>query len=161
MFPPQRNPQEAILDSYWSAISVIQLPSHRPRHLPNVHMIPPSPHTRYECKETDGNFMVAFHDCCAAVEWDVTLQLALMAEPWPLELLQIDVSSEVFDPENSMQVPSLCTRPLHTPYAHALTLHLPSLCTCPHLERRGSYKSRGQIHPAGHMHRMRQFTTSQ
>lgn len=48
--------------------------------------------------------MVAFPDCCLAVEWALTLQLALMAVPWPLELLQIDVTSEIFDPENTTQV---------------------------------------------------------
>ena len=68
------------------------------------HGLAPLMTCRYECKETDGSFMVAFPDCCLAVEWALTLQMALMAVPWPLELLQIDVTSEVFDPENSSQV---------------------------------------------------------
>ena len=45
--------------------------------------------------------MVAFPDCCLAVEWAVTLQLALMHLPWPQDLLQYDVMSEVMDTEFS------------------------------------------------------------
>eukprot|EP00983_Pelagomonas_calceolata_P096685 1158158-Pelagomonas_calceolata.AAC.4 len=36
----------------------------------------------YECKEFDGSFMSAFPDGCAALEWALTLQLALLAVPW-------------------------------------------------------------------------------
>ncbi|GAX81538.1 hypothetical protein CEUSTIGMA_g8966.t1 [Chlamydomonas eustigma] len=51
----------------------------------------------YECKETDGGFMVAFNDSCQAVEWAVTLQMALMETAWPSELLYMDAASEVLD----------------------------------------------------------------
>lgn len=36
----------------------------------------------YECKEFDGSFMMAFPDGCAAMEWALTLQMALLALPW-------------------------------------------------------------------------------
>lgn len=36
----------------------------------------------YECKEFDGSFMAAFPDGCAAMEWALTLQMALLALPW-------------------------------------------------------------------------------
>jgi hypothetical protein len=52
---------------------------------------------RYECKETDGGFMVAFSDSCQTVEWAVTLQMALMEAVWPAELLCMDAASEVLD----------------------------------------------------------------
>jgi len=56
---------------------------------------------RYECKETDGSFMAAFPDCCRALEWAVTLQLALMELNWPQELQRIELSADAFDPETS------------------------------------------------------------
>lgn len=37
----------------------------------------------YECKEFDGSFMVAFPAASPAVEWAMTLQLALLLVPWP------------------------------------------------------------------------------
>lgn len=36
----------------------------------------------YEAKESNGSFMAAFSDPASAVEWAVTLQLALLAVPW-------------------------------------------------------------------------------
>ena len=47
--------------------------------------------------------MVAFSSCCLAMEWALTLQLALMALPWPQELLQLDCAAEILE-HNTFQV---------------------------------------------------------
>ena len=67
--------------------------------------------SRYECKESDGNFMVAFPDCCGALEWAMTLQLALMELNWPEELQRMDVCSDAYDPDSSQVEthPSRCS----------------------------------------------------
>lgn len=54
----------------------------------------------YECKEINGNFMTAFPDPCTAIEWALTLQLALLQLPWHEELLAMDQAAEVFDPSD-------------------------------------------------------------
>ncbi len=41
--------------------------------------------------------MAAFPDACAAVEWSVTLQLALVAMAWPYELASQEQTCEVVD----------------------------------------------------------------
>ena len=55
----------------------------------------------YECKEINGNFMTAFPDPCMAIEWALTLQLALLQLPWNEELLSMDQAAEVFDPSDA------------------------------------------------------------
>ena len=45
--------------------------------------------------------MVAFPNCCTALEWAITLQLALMELNWPEELQRMDVCSDVYDPDSS------------------------------------------------------------
>ena len=45
--------------------------------------------------------MVAFPDCCTALEWAITLQLALMELNWPEEVQRMDVCSDVYDPDSS------------------------------------------------------------
>lgn len=58
-------------------------------------------HAGYECKEFNGSFMTAFSDACAAVEWALTLQLALMHVAWARELMAChELAAEVWDEES-------------------------------------------------------------
>lgn len=53
----------------------------------------------YECKEFNGSFMAAFTDSCNAIEWALTLQLALMNMAWSQDLLALGMAGEVLDPD--------------------------------------------------------------
>ncbi len=55
----------------------------------------------YECKETEGSFMLAFDTPSTALEWALTLQLALLHVPWPQEVLSChELMGEVWDPQS-------------------------------------------------------------
>jgi hypothetical protein len=59
----------------------------------------------YPCKEEgDGTFMLTFADPCKAMEWALTMQLALMHVSWSRELLERfkDVAGEVWDDDNQL-----------------------------------------------------------
>lgn len=60
----------------------------------------------YECKEFNCSFMVAFAEPCLAVEWAITLQMALMEVPWPADLGHMEAAADVWDHETK-QVCSL------------------------------------------------------
>ncbi|GLI69538.1 hypothetical protein VaNZ11_014183 [Volvox africanus] len=55
----------------------------------------------YECKEFNGSFMTTFASPTSAVEWALTLQLALVAMPWPEDLLNCEAAAVVLNPENN------------------------------------------------------------
>lgn len=48
-------------------------------------------------QEFNGSFMVAFAEPCSAVEWGVTLQMALVAMAWPAELAACEQTAEMLD----------------------------------------------------------------
>ncbi|KAG2436965.1 hypothetical protein HXX76_006480 [Chlamydomonas incerta] len=53
----------------------------------------------YECKEFNGSFMTTFAMPTGAVEWALTLQLALVAIPWPEDLLACEQAAIVLHPD--------------------------------------------------------------
>eukprot|EP00798_Chlamydomonas_sp_ICE-L_P026803 gene26803-4397_t len=58
----------------------------------------------YECKEYNGSFMLAFLQASSAVEWALTLQLALLELPWAEELVSLEMMAEVMDPDSKVYV---------------------------------------------------------
>ncbi|KAK9869016.1 hypothetical protein WJX84_000276 [Apatococcus fuscideae] len=52
----------------------------------------------YECQEKEGLFMMAFATPVSALEWALTLQLALTKVAWPEELLATEIGRLVKDP---------------------------------------------------------------
>ncbi|KXZ45229.1 hypothetical protein GPECTOR_57g519 [Gonium pectorale] len=55
----------------------------------------------YECKEFNGNFMATFAMPTDAVEWALTLQLALLAIRWPPALLACEQTALIMHPETN------------------------------------------------------------
>lgn len=55
----------------------------------------------YECKEFNGSFMTTFKTPTSAVEWALTLQLALVCMPWPEDLLNCEAAALVLNPEKN------------------------------------------------------------
>lgn len=73
----------------------------------------------YECKEFNGSFMTAFKDACGAMEWALTLQMALMHVGWASELLAAhDLSAAVYDDEMHTVSWKLRHRILFTVWRH-------------------------------------------
>ncbi|KAK9863985.1 hypothetical protein WJX84_001650 [Apatococcus fuscideae] len=52
----------------------------------------------YECQEKEGVFMMAFETPVSALEWALTLQLALIKVTWPEDLLATDIGRLIKDP---------------------------------------------------------------
>ncbi|KAL0029412.1 hypothetical protein WJX77_005563 [Trebouxia sp. C0004] len=79
----------------------------------------------YECQEKEGTFLVAFASPTAAVEWALTLQLALMRVPWGEALLSLEPAREEHDPTTGQ----VLTRGLS---ARVGIFHGPITRLCPH-----------------------------
>ncbi|KAL0023908.1 hypothetical protein WJX79_009620 [Trebouxia sp. C0005] len=79
----------------------------------------------YECQEKEGTFLVAFASPRAAVEWALTLQLALMKVPWGEALLSMEPTREEYDPTTGQ----VLTRGLS---ARVGIFHGPITRLCPH-----------------------------
>ena len=52
----------------------------------------------YESKESRGQIMAAFPSACAAAEWAMALQLALLEVPWPDQLAALVPSATILEP---------------------------------------------------------------
>ncbi|DBA88295.1 TPA: hypothetical protein ACH3X1_016535 [Trebouxia sp. C0004] len=79
----------------------------------------------YECQEKEGTFLVAFASPTAAVEWALTLHLALMRVPWGEALLSLEPAREEHDPTTGQ----VLTRGLS---ARVGIFHGPITRLCPH-----------------------------
>ena len=64
----------------------------------------------YEVKTEGDAFMCSFPTALAAVWWCVTVQLQLLHEPWPLEILECEDGKPVYDPDGRLIARGLSVR---------------------------------------------------
>lgn len=64
----------------------------------------------YEVKTEGDAFMVSFPTAMAAVWWTLSVQLDLLEQPWPLEILECEDGKEVKDEEGNMLARGLSVR---------------------------------------------------
>jgi adenylate cyclase len=56
----------------------------------------------YEVKTEGDAFMCSFPTALSALWWAMTVQLELLKEPWPLEILECEDGKEIFDAEGNL-----------------------------------------------------------
>lgn len=64
----------------------------------------------YEVKTEGDAFMVSFSDVLCAVQWCFTVQVQLLHEQWPLEILESEDGKEVYDSQNRLIARGLSVR---------------------------------------------------
>ncbi|KAF9471917.1 hypothetical protein BDN70DRAFT_938582 [Pholiota conissans] len=64
----------------------------------------------YEVKTEGDSFMCSFPSSLAAVWWCLTVQLQLLHEPWPLEILECEDGKETYDADNQLIARGLSVR---------------------------------------------------
>jgi adenylate cyclase len=64
----------------------------------------------YEVKTEGDSFMCSFPTTLAAVWWCLTVQVQLLNEPWPLEILECEDGKPIYDPEGRLIACGLSVR---------------------------------------------------
>ncbi|EJD02691.1 adenylyl cyclase [Fomitiporia mediterranea MF3/22] len=64
----------------------------------------------YEVKTTGDGFMCSFQNASSAIKWCLTVQLDLLREPWPSEILECEDGKEVFDRHGTLIERGLAVR---------------------------------------------------